>query len=136
MPLIIKGNIISGNGAGGIFIGDGVKANISGGSITNNGGNGLHIEGSGDGVVVTDVLIAHNEKYAVFVTPPASELLKAGFSPDTPIDVIHEAIATVRSMKDEPLEKVTEVLKGSNIEKYLTKTAEIATIAAFFMPYV
>jgi len=136
MPLILKGNTISDNGAGGIFLGDGIKANISGGSITNNAGNGLHIEGTGDGVVVTDVLIAHNEKNGVFVTVPASELLKAGFSPDTPIEVIDEAIATVRNMKDEPIEQVAEALKGSNIEKYLTKTAEIATIAAFFMPYV
>lgn len=136
MPIIIKDCTISNNGAGGIFLGEGVKAHISQGTIYDNGGNGLHIEGTGDGVVLDEVLISNNEKFAVFATPSAIELQKFGFNPDTPDEVINDAIATVRKLKDEPIEQVADALKNSSIEKYLTKTAEIATIVAFFMPYV
>ncbi|UJL36136.1 right-handed parallel beta-helix repeat-containing protein [Pantoea agglomerans] len=136
MPITLTDCDISDNGAGGIFIGDGIKATISGGSINNNGGNGLHIEGTGDGVTVDKVLISHNEKIGVLIIPPVSELMKIGFLPDTPIEVINEAMETVKKLKDKPIVQVTEALQSSSIEKYLTKTAEIATIAAFFMPYV
>ncbi|MBZ6385518.1 MULTISPECIES: right-handed parallel beta-helix repeat-containing protein [Pantoea] len=136
MPVTLTNCNVSENAGGGIFIGNGIQANISGGSIMNNGGNGLHIEGTGDGVVVENVLIAQNEKLGVLVVPPASELFKVGFLPETPTEVLTDVMATVKKLKDEPIEQVTEAIRSSNIEKYLTKTAEIATIAAFFMPYV